>query len=166
MVIIMRYELPAQCPVCQEKMHVIRLGCDNCGSVLEGNFELDRLSRLSSEMRLFVVSFLKCRGNIREMEKQYNISYPTVRARIDEITASLGEHVSEEIAEDDDVVSIADNVEVDDPDYVADGDIEGSAEDDSNGDNVKLTRLEILKQLSDGTIEIGKAQELLGKINE
>jgi hypothetical protein len=85
----MTYELPTICPVCHEKFIVKQLGCDNCNSVLEGNFELNKLSRLPSEMQQFVITFLRCRGNIREMEKILEISYPTVRARIDEIVAAL-----------------------------------------------------------------------------
>jgi hypothetical protein len=65
--------------------------CLTCGAALEGAFELDSLSALSPKQRQFIVSFLKCRGNIREMEKTYAISYPTVRARLDEIVAALGE---------------------------------------------------------------------------
>ena len=85
----MLYELPAICPVCKKTFHVKRLGCENCGCTLDGAFELDRLSQLSTEMRRFVVIFLKSRGNIREMEKFYGISYPTVRSRLDEIVAAL-----------------------------------------------------------------------------
>jgi len=40
-------------------------------------------------MQQFIVTFIKSRGSIREMEKQYGISYPTVRARLDEIIAAL-----------------------------------------------------------------------------
>jgi hypothetical protein len=65
--------------------------CQRCGAALEGEFELDRLSGLSAQQRQFIVDFLKCRGNIKEMEKTYAISYPTVRARLDEIVAALGE---------------------------------------------------------------------------
>jgi hypothetical protein len=91
----MLYELPASCPVCKKAFHVRRLGCENCGSTLEGAFELDRLSQLPSEMRQFVIIFLKSRGNIREMEKFYGISYPTVRSRLDEIVALLdGQNVT------------------------------------------------------------------------
>jgi hypothetical protein len=87
----MPYALPAECPVCRGRFHVSRMKCQTCGAALEGEFELDRLSALSAKQRQFIVNFLKCRGNIREMEKTYAISYPTVRARLDEIVAELGE---------------------------------------------------------------------------
>ena len=45
---------------------------------------------LTPEQRSFVLSFLRNRGNIREMEKELGISYPTVRARLDQILAALG----------------------------------------------------------------------------
>ena len=92
----MLYEMPSVCPVCGSGFKVTRLSCDACGSVLEGNFGLDRISLLSKEMRRFTMDFLKCRGNIREMEKLYGISYPTVRARIDDIVTALGEHPSQD----------------------------------------------------------------------
>jgi len=90
----MPYELPAACPICNEGLYVTRLKCKNCGSALKGEFELDRISRLTPSMRQFILEFLKCRGNIREMEKLFNISYPTVRARIDDIITRLGEQPS------------------------------------------------------------------------
>lgn len=94
----MSHPLPATCPVCQHALIASRLRCKHCGTALEGDFEIDRLARLSMAQRQFVVSFLRCRGNIREMEKEYSISYPTVRARIDEIIQALGERPTAEDA--------------------------------------------------------------------
>ena len=51
---------------------------------------LDQESALTPEQRSFVYSFLRNRGNIREMEKELGISYPTVRARLDQVIAALG----------------------------------------------------------------------------
>lgn len=87
----MNYEMPTQCPICQNALHVGRLQCKHCHSAIEGDFQPSRLSRLTATQQQFVISFLKCRGNIKDMEKEYAISYPTVRARIDEIVTALGE---------------------------------------------------------------------------
>ena len=147
----MRYELPDKCPICQEKLHVMRLGCDNCNSILEGNFELDRLMRLSKDMRQFIITFLKYRGNIREMEKHYNISYPTVRSRIDEIVALLGEHTN------------ADNEAEDKGDG---GEISINTLDSVvSNETVKYQRLDILTKLSSGEIDIDEARALLDETN-
>ena len=156
----MRYELPVKCPICQEKLHVIRLGCDNCESVLEGNFELDRLTQLSKEMRHFIVMFLKYRGNIREMEKHYNISYPTVRARIDDIVASLGEQADtdNDMYADNDADDKSDDADVnrDGAEFLQEAKDSGSAVEPA-----KSQRLEILTKLSDGEIDIEEARALL-----
>ncbi len=85
------YEMPTQCPVCQGALKAARLACPACSTAIEGDFSIDRLVRLTGQQKQFVVSFLKCRGNIKEMEKEFNISYPTVRSRLDEIVSQLGE---------------------------------------------------------------------------
>ena len=145
----MNYELPDKCPICQGKQHVTRLGCDNCGSVLEGRFILDRLSQLSSDMRQFIIIFLKYRGNIREMEKYYNISYPTVRARIDEIITALGEQAAADNAADEKTDS---------------GDTSADLKNNlATVGAAKSQRLDILTKLSGGEIDIDEARELLDK---
>jgi len=141
----MIYELPATCPVCHQRFHVKQLGCDNCGSILEGNFQLNRLSKLSMEMQLFIIAFLNCRGNIREMEKALGISYPTVRARLDEIVAALNEQDADG-----------------NPGAFAGQEGESINQGASQRVSKSYTRLEILKMLADGDIEIDEAQKLLG----
>lgn len=78
------------CPVCTGPLHITRLECDNCGTALEGNFLLNRLSRLSPEHMAFLESFIRNRGVIKDIEVDLGISYPTVKARIDEVVRSLG----------------------------------------------------------------------------
>ena len=90
------YDMPSNCPVCMGGLSAARLLCPQCGTSVEGNFAIDRLSRLSQPQKQFVISFLKCRGNIKEMEKEYSISYPTVRSRLDEIVTALGESPAKE----------------------------------------------------------------------
>lgn len=38
----------------------------------------------------FIETFISCRGNIKEVEKELKISYPTVRSRLDEVIEKLG----------------------------------------------------------------------------
>jgi len=78
------------CPVCHKPLHITKLHCPACGTSIEGDFQAERLLALTPEQRSFVLSFLRNRGNIREMEKELGISYPTVRARLDQILAALG----------------------------------------------------------------------------
>src|SRR5690606_3276886 len=79
------YPVPGTCPVCGETLAVRRLHCRRCDTGVEGHFEMPRLARLSPEQQVFVETFLKVRGNIREMERELGVSYPTVRSRLDEI---------------------------------------------------------------------------------
>jgi len=57
---------------------------------MEGRLPVTKLSMLSSEQQQFVQAFLVARGNIKEVEKELRISYPTVRKKLDEIIDTLG----------------------------------------------------------------------------
>ena len=86
----MAHDVLHDCPVCHKTLHITKLHCPACGTSIEGDFQAERLLALTPEQRSFVLSFLRNRGNIREMEKELGISYPTVRARLDQILAALG----------------------------------------------------------------------------
>lgn len=95
-----KYRMPSRCPVCDGEMTITRLRCPHCSTVVEGSFVMDKFSRLSPEQLQFVETFLKVRGNIKEMERELGISYPTVRARLDAILAALGYRVEPEEAQE------------------------------------------------------------------
>jgi hypothetical protein len=106
------YDVDGSCPVCGGAMTVTRLGCGRCGSALEGAFRLSaaggakrsgplapraetesrfgRLARLNDAQIEFVEAFLRCRGVIKNVEDMLGISYPTVRARLNEALDSMG----------------------------------------------------------------------------
>lgn len=56
---------------------------------IEGEFELPPLSRLSNDDQIFIIAFLKTHGNIRDMEKLFGISYPSVKNRLNKISKQL-----------------------------------------------------------------------------
>jgi len=56
---------------------------------IEGAFELPRLARLSAEDQVFVAAFVRSHGSIKEMERVFGVSYPTVKARLNRIATSL-----------------------------------------------------------------------------
>ena len=85
----MAYQIIHNCPVCGSGLRVTRLRCPSCNTVIEGDFQAERLLSLNAQQRSFVLSFLRNRGNIREMEKQLGISYPTVRSRMDDIIQAI-----------------------------------------------------------------------------
>ena len=56
---------------------------------IEGRFELPALAQLTAEDQTFVTAFVKCHGSIKQMEKYFGISYPTVKNRLNRIGAQL-----------------------------------------------------------------------------
>jgi hypothetical protein len=80
----------SQCPVCGGQLEPVKLKCVSCNVSLEGNLPASRLALLSSEQQQFVEVFLITRGNIKEVERELGISYPTVRKKLDEVIQALG----------------------------------------------------------------------------
>jgi hypothetical protein len=80
----------ATCPVCAGELAVTRLRCGTCGTTLEGEFSVGRFASLSREQTQVLESFLRSRGNLRDMERELGISYPTVRARVEALVRALG----------------------------------------------------------------------------
>jgi hypothetical protein len=67
---------------------------------IEGEFVLPALAQLSVEDQLFAAVFLKTHGSIKQMEKVFGISYPTVKNRLNRIAGKLDlVHVDVEIEE-------------------------------------------------------------------
>ena len=54
---------------------------------IEGRFDLPPLARLSAEDQVFVMAFVQCHGSIKQMERIFGISYPTVKKRLDGIAS-------------------------------------------------------------------------------
>ena len=86
----MPHDVVATCPVCSGELAVTRLHCRSCGTTLEGDFNVGRFGRLSREQMAILDSFLRSRGNLRDMERELGLSYPTVRARVEALIRALG----------------------------------------------------------------------------
>lgn len=86
----MAYKVISKCPVCSSKLKITRLKCTRCGTVIENEFELSNMEYLNEEQLYFIEVFIKCRGNIKDVEKELGISYPTVRSKLDEVIGALG----------------------------------------------------------------------------
>jgi len=56
---------------------------------VEGAFELSQLARLDSADQVFVAAFVRGHGSIKEMERVFGVSYPTIKARLNRIAAGL-----------------------------------------------------------------------------
>jgi hypothetical protein len=56
---------------------------------LEGSWELPQLARLAADDQVFVTAFVRSHGSIKEMERVFGVSYPTIKARLNRIAGSL-----------------------------------------------------------------------------
>lgn len=86
----MAREALGKCPVCGQNTEVTAISCNDCGTRIEGHFQLCRFCRLTEEQKSFIETFVKCRGNIKEVEKELGISYPTVKNRLEDAANALG----------------------------------------------------------------------------
>jgi hypothetical protein len=84
------HDVISTCPVCASELAVTRLHCRSCGTTLEGDFSVGRFGRLNRDQLTLLESFLRSRGNLREMERELGISYPTVRSRVEALVRALG----------------------------------------------------------------------------
>ena len=80
----------SRCPVCSSELTVARLKCDSCDTVIENSFSLSKFDYMSDEELFFTETFIRCRGNIKEVEKALGISYPTVRSKLEAVIKKLG----------------------------------------------------------------------------
>ena len=68
---------------------VERVKIGESGASIEGAWELPQLARLSAEDQVFVTAFVRSHGSIKEMERVFGVSYPTIKARLNRIGESL-----------------------------------------------------------------------------
>jgi hypothetical protein len=81
---------PTKCPSCEGGVIVTELRCKKCATTIRGEFFLSAISSLDEADEFFLKVFLKARGNIKEVEKQLGISYPTVRNKLEQLINTLG----------------------------------------------------------------------------
>ena len=92
---------------------VTRVEIEGDGVAIEGEFELPPMARLSAEDQVFAAVFVKSHGSIKQMEKQFGISYPTVKSRLNRIAGQLDFVEVEEIPDRSDVLDRLDRGEID-----------------------------------------------------
>jgi hypothetical protein len=68
---------------------ITRVRLEKSGVAIEGEFELPPLARLRYEDQVFVSEFVRSHGSIKDMEKAFGVSYPTVKNRLNRIAAQL-----------------------------------------------------------------------------
>lgn len=72
-----------------EPVQIERVRLLHADVVVEGRFELPPLAQLSAEDQVFVAAFVRCHGSIKQMEKFFGVSYPTIKNRLNRIGARL-----------------------------------------------------------------------------
>jgi len=86
----MKIDLPGTCPHCGGNVVVTAWECPQCGTHTQGHFQPCPFCRLDSEDNRLLFSFLMARGNLKEMEKDLGLSYPTLRGRLETLLSKLG----------------------------------------------------------------------------
>ena len=84
---------------------VERVRLDDGEIAIEGSFELPPLARLSGEDQIFVIAFLRSHGSIKEMERIFGISYPTVKNRLKRVSGQLEFVATDPVPSQSEVVS-------------------------------------------------------------
>lgn len=139
----MPHDAIATCPICGGELAVTRLHCRSCATTLEGDFNVGRFARLSREQFALLESFLRSKGNLKEMERELGISYPTVRARVEALLRALG--LADDTAIDDEPV---------DPTAAGQG---ASLEAASTAVDMAAARREVLERLARREIDAASA---------
>jgi hypothetical protein len=64
---------------------VERVRLTETGVAIEGQFEPPPLAQLTEEDQIFVAAFVRCHGSIKQMEKFFGVSYPTIKNRLNRV---------------------------------------------------------------------------------
>jgi hypothetical protein len=76
------------------RMVIERVRLAETGIAIEGRFELPPLAQLSVEDQVFVAAFVKSHGSIKEMERLFGVSYPTIKGRLNRLASALDPELS------------------------------------------------------------------------
>jgi hypothetical protein len=71
------------------RIEVDRVRLVDSGVAIEGPFSLPPLAQLPAEDQVFVAAFVRCHGSIKQMEKYFGVSYPTIKNRLNKIGSQL-----------------------------------------------------------------------------
>jgi hypothetical protein len=73
----------------QASIEVDRVRLVDTGVTIEGPFSLPPLAQLPAEDQVFVAAFVRCHGSIKQMERYFGVSYPTIKNRLNRIGSQL-----------------------------------------------------------------------------
>lgn len=138
----MKKSVIGYCPVCQKKLMVKTLRCNECDTEITGDFEMSPFDYLTQEQKNFALVFIMSDGNIKEIERKLNISYPTVKKNMDDLKGALGVKVSSDNELDNEVIV---------PEVVL--------KDEKPNKNL---REDVKRRLKNGEIDFEEAERILG----
>lgn len=82
-------KLPIICPSCDHTLQVSQMKCPDCKTEVNGNYELPVLLKLARDEQDFILNFFLSSGSIKEMAKQAELSYPTMRNKMDDLIEKI-----------------------------------------------------------------------------
>ena len=82
-------KLPVSCPSCENELAVEKLICNNCETQVVGNYQLTLFLKLSAEEQEFIMQFFLSSGSLKDMAKQMDVSYPTMRNKVDDLITKI-----------------------------------------------------------------------------
>jgi hypothetical protein len=94
-----------------ERIVVERARLASSGIAIEGSFELPPLAQLAMEDQVFIGAFVRSHGSIKEMERLFGVSYPTIKNRLNRLTEALGEVLGVETEPEPGRASVLDRLE-------------------------------------------------------
>lgn len=83
------HPFPTRCPSCRGALRVVQVECPDCHAEVRGDFAPCPICSLEGEARRVFDLFLAARGNLKEVQRQLGVSYPTTRQRVDEMFRQL-----------------------------------------------------------------------------
>lgn len=81
-----------QCISCKGPLEIRELYCPDCEITVRGKFPFEArgpFARLTDDQLAFLHLFVTSRGNMSDVERSLGVSYPTVRAKLDDLIAAL-----------------------------------------------------------------------------
>ncbi|MCS6844804.1 MAG: DUF2089 domain-containing protein [Caldilineales bacterium] len=78
-----------RCPTCHGPLTITEVQCDACGTLVRSRYAPCPFCGLTEDQQTFLLLFLRSRGNLKEVEKTLGVSYPTVRAKLEELVDAL-----------------------------------------------------------------------------
>lgn len=85
---------PSRCPSCEGLLNPVRYVCSQCGTEVSGDFSVCPFCSLDGENKTLLELFLLARGNLKSVQRMLGVSYPTARARIEEMFNALEERMT------------------------------------------------------------------------